>query len=76
MGPVDYSLVELAELLKKKYQIDDDIYEEIRMLASCASNVVLPKTEEYRKTRMARIKKIGDKWNNNWKSSHKNKENI
>ncbi len=32
MGPVDYSLVELAELLKKKYQIDDDIYEEIRML--------------------------------------------
>ena len=46
------------------------------MLASCASNVVLPKTEEYRKVRMARIKKIGDKWNNNWKSSHKNKENI
>ena len=34
MGPVDYSLLELAELLKKKYKIDDEIYEEIRMLAS------------------------------------------
>ena len=70
MGPVDYSLVELAELLKKKYKIDDEIYEEIRMLASCASNVVLPKSEDNRNTRMKKIKKIGDKWNQSHKISN------
>ena len=70
MGPVDYSLVELAELLKKKYKIDDEIYEEIRMLASCASNVVLPKSEDYRNIRMKKIKKIGDKWNQSHKISN------
>ena len=32
MGPVDYSLVVLAELLKKKYHIDDELYEEIRVI--------------------------------------------
>ena len=46
MGPVDYSLVVLAELLKKKYQIDDELYEEIRGLSSMSSNVILPDTEE------------------------------
>lgn len=62
MGPVDYSLVELASLLKKKYKIDDELYDEIRRLSSMASNVILPSTEERRNSRYSSIKKIGDKW--------------
>ena len=62
MGPVDYSLVVLAELLKKKYHIDDELYEEIRGLSSMSANVVLPDTEDYRQRRYTNIKKLGDKW--------------
>ena len=39
------------------------------MLASCASNVVLPKSEDHRNNRMNKIKKIGDKWNQSHKIS-------
>jgi hypothetical protein len=63
MGPVDYSLVVLAKLLKKKYNIDDELYEEIRGLSSMSANVILPDTEEYKSSRLKKIKELGDKWN-------------
>ena len=62
MGPVDYSLVVLAELLKKKYQIDDELYEEIRGFSSMSANVILPDTEDFKSNRFKKIKELGDKW--------------
>ena len=41
------------------------------MLASCASNVVLPNSENHRNIRMKKIKKIGDNWNQSHKISNK-----
>ena len=62
MGPVDYSLVVLAELLKKKYNIDEELYEEIRGLSSMSANVILPDTEDFKSNRLKKIKELGDKW--------------
>ena len=42
MGPIDYSILTLASLLKKKYNIDDTLEEEIRSLSSMSADAILP----------------------------------
>jgi hypothetical protein len=42
MGPIDYSILTLASLLKKKYNISDQLEDEIRSLSSMSADAILP----------------------------------